>query len=165
MLDEGIQPLSVLIDQSHKRGMSFIAGIRVNDNHGYKTTAGGKFPWEGGGIAALIKAHPDWELTEFPKGETYHTAYALDFTIEGVRDFTAKVIREVIDRFDIDGVELCFRDYGYFPVNKGIQHAHLMTDLIRQVRGMLDEKEKSVNKNQNILSILFQSCSSCQKIY
>jgi hypothetical protein len=157
MLDENIQPLDVLIDQSHKRGMNFIAGFRVNDNHGYKTRGDGKFPWEGGGIAALIKAHPDWELTEFREGETYQTAYALDFTVEGVREFTAKVIREVIDRFDIDGVELCFRDYGYFPVNKGPQSAHLMTDLLRQVRGMLDEKEKSVNKKLLLGATVFST--------
>ena len=34
MLDAGIQPLQVLLDQSHKRGMAFVAGFRMNDNHG-----------------------------------------------------------------------------------------------------------------------------------
>jgi len=33
MLDAGVQPLQVLLDQSHKRGMAFVAGFRMNDNH------------------------------------------------------------------------------------------------------------------------------------
>ena len=34
LLDAGIPPLQLLLDHSHKRGMSFVAGFRMNDNHG-----------------------------------------------------------------------------------------------------------------------------------
>ena len=35
LLERGVQPLEVLLDQCHKRGMEFLAGIRINDNHGH----------------------------------------------------------------------------------------------------------------------------------
>ena len=36
MFQRGEQPLQVLIDQSHKRGMAFVARFRMNDNHGFQ---------------------------------------------------------------------------------------------------------------------------------
>jgi len=143
MLDDGIQPLDVLIDQSHKRSMAFIAGFRVNDTHGYKSLRGGRFPFVGTGIADVIEKHPEWELTDLPEGEPYCSSYALDFSSRGVRDFTSGVMKEVVDRFDVDGLELCYRDFGYFPLGKGPERAHVMTDFVREVRGILDERGTS----------------------
>src|SRR5262245_38517298 len=34
LLGKGNQPLAILADQSHQRGLTFIAGFRMNDNHG-----------------------------------------------------------------------------------------------------------------------------------
>ena len=34
MMDAGITPLEVLIEQTHKRGMEFVAKFRMNDRHG-----------------------------------------------------------------------------------------------------------------------------------
>jgi len=162
MIDEGIQPLEIYIDQSHKRGMTFIAGFRVNDGHGYKSLQNGKFPYVGEGIAAVIKAHPDWELIDVPEGCS--TSYYLDFTSDGVRAYLASVIQEVIDRFDVDGVELCFRDCAYFPVNKGTERAHLMTDLVRKIHKMLEEKGKSRNKKLVFGARVFSTVEECLKM-
>ena len=41
LLDAGIQPLDILIDQCHRRGIEFFAGFRINDNHGAVSTAQG----------------------------------------------------------------------------------------------------------------------------
>ena len=147
MLDEGVQPLDILIDESRKRDMLLIAGFRVNDGHGYRDlsqTAGITVA-----IEEVIKEHPDWELTELPNriaGDDYLPPYYLDFSSQGVRDFTIGVIKEVINRFDVDGIELCFRDVAYFPVGHGQEQAELMTDILRQLRAILDEKAKARNK-------------------
>ncbi|MBM3802336.1 MAG: helix-turn-helix domain-containing protein, partial [Acidimicrobiia bacterium] len=67
MLDAGIQPLDILIDESHKRGMVFIAGFRMNDNHGFQAKQ------QGVGIASVIQMHPEWNLKDFPSGEYYQS--------------------------------------------------------------------------------------------
>jgi hypothetical protein len=50
-----------------------------------------------------------------------------------------RIIAEVVHRFDVDGIELCFRDHGYFPLDQGEARAHLMTDMLRQTRAILNE--------------------------
>ena len=148
MLDRGEQPLEVLIDQSHKRGMTFIAGFRMNDNHGHQAKE------QGVGIASYIASHTELNLKEFPEGDYYKLSEPLDFTFEQVREYVLGVMGEVASKFDIDGVEMCFRDHAYFPLNKGRERAHLMTDLVRKVRTTLDANGKKLILGARLFSTI-----------
>ena len=35
IMDDGIMPVEIYIDECHKQGMEFIAGFRMNDRHGH----------------------------------------------------------------------------------------------------------------------------------
>ncbi len=133
MLERGTTPLEVLIDQCRTRGLSFIAGFRVNDDHAFQARQ------QGVGIAGFIESNPDLRMKEVPQGDYYKMAEPLDFTHEPVRDFTFGVVEEVVQRFDLDGIEMCMRDHAYFPPGTGRQRAHLMTDMFRKVRALLDD--------------------------
>lgn len=132
LLADGIQPLEILIDQAHQRGMRFIAGIRINDNHGHQARE------QGVGIAEFIESNPQLQLKDLPEGEYYKLSEPLDFSHAEVREFTVGVVRELCDRFAIDGVELCYRDHAYFPWDSGAERAELMTDMVRRIRDILD---------------------------
>ena len=110
LLDAGIQPLQVLLEHSHRRGMAFHAGFRMNDTH-----AGAHFPQR----ADFVQSHPEWQLKDTREGFGYHEGFPLDFTFDEVRDFVFEVMREVVSRFDVDGIEMTFRDPGYFPFPEG----------------------------------------------
>ena len=61
LLDRGKQPLGILLDQCRRRRMAFLAGIRVNDNHGHVSIrqgvgAGAAFPGEQSPVADSGKA-------------------------------------------------------------------------------------------------------------
>ena len=140
MLDRGIAPVQILIEQAHRRGMRFVAGFRVNDNHAYIARL------QGVGIAGFIESHPELALTEFPAGSNYENTAPLDFTHQAVRDYTHGVIEEFINRFDVDGIEICMRDHGYFPPSTARAQAGLMTDLMRQVRATLDRRAAVVGR-------------------
>lgn len=158
MLDAGTQPLDILIDQAHKRGMRFVAGFRMNDNHAYQARQ------QGLSIAQFIEDNPQWCLTEFPAGELYKQGEPLDFTFAEVRDFTFGVIEEVASRFDIDGVELCFRDFAYFPPSTGEERMHLMTELIQRIRAMLIERGR-VNGTKFLLGArVFSTIAECRNL-
>jgi len=150
LLEKGIQPLAILIEQCHRRKLTFIAGFRMNDNHG--------------GVGRFVRAHPDWVLREFPEGELYKASQPLDFTFAGPRDYVHDVIAEVVSRFDVDGVELCFRDHGYFPAGKGRERAHLMTELVRRIRATLDDAGKAKRKKLLLGARVFSSLGECQNL-
>ena len=140
MLDRGIAPVQIVIEQAHKRGMRFVAGFRVNDNHAYIGRQ------QGVGIAGFIESHPELALTEFLEGEFFENAAPLDFTHQAVRDYTHGVVEEFINRFDVDGIEMCMRDRSYFPPSTAREQAGLMTDLMRQVRKTLDRRAAAVGR-------------------
>ena len=55
-----------------------------------------------------------------------------------MRAYLLSVISRFVELFAVDGVELCFRDNRYFPPGCGPEREHLMTELVRQVRALLD---------------------------
>jgi len=152
MLDAGIQPLQVLMDQSHERDMDFVAGFRMNDTHDFPA------------YADFITAHPEWHLPkpwEVRAGDTYQGGKPLDFTFEPVREFVLSFMRELVEAYDVDGLELCFRDYGYFPVPHGRERAHLMSDLVRRLRGLLDDRSRSSGRRVLLGARVFSSLDEC----
>ena len=77
-LDEaGIDFLRVIMDRCHKRGMRFLAGLRMNDRHGF---APDKFATE----------HPQWNLNMNGGG--------FDYTYEPVRQHVLDFVEEVLEK-------------------------------------------------------------------
>ncbi len=151
MLDAGIQPLQVLLDHSRKRGMTFVAGFRMNDNHGRSHFAE---------RAEFVESHPEWHLTDREVDERYEGP-TLDFTFDQVREFVFEVMQEVVSRFDVDGLEMTFRDPGYFPFGQGRDRAHLMTDLVRRLRGLLDDFSQSEGRRIMLGARVFSTIEEC----
>ena len=143
LIESGVQPLAVLIDQSHKRGMEFLAGMRVNDNHGHVSVSQGV-----GSGSSFISSHPEWLLNETRQDPYYQMDKGtLDFTFGEVREYVVSVASEIINSFDVDGIELCFRDRGYFPHGTGIERKHFMTDVRSSIKTLLDTRSKIVGRN------------------
>ena len=134
LLERGVQPLEVLLDQCHKRGMEFLAGIRINDNHGHISVEQGV-----GAGASFLLDHPEWQIRELPPGPYYKLSTPMDFTFPQVRDYVVGAMERLVDRFPVDGLELCFRDHRYFPPGKGPERKDLMTELVERSRAILNE--------------------------
>ena len=155
LLEAGTQPLGIVIDQSHRRGMRFIAGFRMNDGHA------GHNRRQGIGIAEFIESHPHLRLHDPRPGENYQEPEALDFTFEEVWEFTFGVVEEVASRFAIDGVELCFRDTAYFPPDQAAGRAHLMTDLVRKIRARLNEHSEKAGRKFLLGARVYSTMAEC----
>ena len=137
MMDEDIMPLQVLEEQARTHGMSFLAGFRMNDSHGA--------PDQG---AMFLHKNPQWKIKDMPPGAAFVPGNRMDFTFDGVRDYLYSVMEEVVNRFNVDGLELVFREGLYFPAPDGDrsiarERQPIMTGLIKRIREMLDEKGSS----------------------
>ena len=112
--------------------MEVMGGFRMNDNHTDSVRQGV------GAGARFIDDNPRFRLRDAPPGPTYRLSEPLDFSFSEVRAYLLSVISRFVELFAVDGVELCFRDNRYFPPGCGPEREHLMTELVRQVRALLD---------------------------
>ena len=146
MMDAGITPVEVLIEQTHKRGMEFIAKFRMNDRHG-----------NGDQGARFILDNPSWQLEEFPGGQ--------DFSFAPVRDYVFSVADEIVDRFDVDGLLFNYIRHGHcFPTDVARDRQLVMTGFLRRIREMLDRRGAQQQKNLTLGVMIPQRLEECHNL-
>lgn len=125
------------IDVCRERNVGAFIDYRMNDAHMIgKTTA------ETGNIAftaEIFADHPEYQIGAMSDGTIESV---LDFRFEEVREYKLKLIRELIERYEIDGFELDFcRRFAFFNTDKTTEEERIqiMTDFVAEVRAMLDE--------------------------
>jgi hypothetical protein len=120
-------------------GIPAFASIRMNDAHMSSDPAGpvaGRF-WMN---------HPKWRL-----GEPYgYYASCLDYSVPAVRQYLRRLAQEVVEKFpSIAGLELDgLRSPFFFKAGEGRAKAHLMTELIQQIRGDMDAAARGGRRYQ-----------------
>jgi hypothetical protein len=141
LIEQGTDPLEVLVERGHKRGIDVFASMRVNDIHdGFHKD--GDPP----SFVPTKREHPEWLLGPAynPEPESRFkgiSRYALNFAVPEVRDYALAIATEAIDNYDVDGIEWDFcRFPRLFPEGTARDNAHLMTDLIGSLRQALDTK-------------------------
>lgn len=148
IMDTGVMPVEVYIDECHKQGMEFIAGFRMNDRHGHHTEF----------FKKLYDEKPEWVLREYkpstrrapPESRKY--GCSLNYAIPEVRAFLLDIMEEVANRFDIDGMEFNFtRLAECFPRAELSRSHSTMTGFIRQVRTMLDNARSPKGRDRNLI--------------
>ena len=132
LIARGDDPPKVLAAGAHERGMLFMPSFRLNDRHGMH-------PWEGH-YGSLRRDHPEWNLTEAGNS-------GMDYGVPEVREHILKVVRELAERYDIDGIDLDFMRWPvYFKDEEVKANTPVMTDFVREIRSILDEAGKSKNR-------------------
>jgi hypothetical protein len=125
-------------------GLPVLASFRMNDAHMASDPTG---PLAG----SFWKKHPEWRL-----GDPYgYYAVCLDYAQPAVREYLRQVVHEVITKFpDVDGVELDgMRSPFFFKAGAQRKNAPLLTELIRQVRGDLDQAAKARGRDRYLLRV------------
>lgn len=161
LLDRGVAPLAVYLDECHRQGMEFIAGIRMNDRHGHNPDL----------FAQLTRDHPSWVLKEFkptsggadPRSREF--GCALDYTQAGVRDWLFRILHELASRYDIDGIEFNFtRMPECFPRAQAATSHPIMTRFVRRVRQMLDTIERQRGRRLLLGVRVLQDLDACSQV-
>ncbi len=104
--------------------------------------------------------HPQWWLgktgddKKYPPGDHRHWYRVLDYAVPQVREYVLAIIQEVIDNYDIDGVELdylrnpwLFKETYSDPVRPVTrEHCLLMVEFHKKIRAMLDAKSRRIGR-------------------
>ena len=135
LIEERGGPLTAMAELCREAGLDIFPSIRMNSHYDTDpdTPRGGRFRRE----------HPEALIGKpgetFPAGSLeWGVRTGVDYTHPEVRRYMAGVICEMFERFDVDGVELDFmRHPTFFNLKSGYANRHLMTDLVRHVKGRM----------------------------
>lgn len=133
--DGGIDVYRRWIARCRETGISPWISTRMNDIHSVDNE---RFPLH----SDFWKAHPEMRRT--PYHFTSWPDKALDFGQKAVRNRHLKLIRELAERYDMDGLELDWMRFGYhFRPGFEEEGAKLLTEFVAEVRALLDRQAKS----------------------
>ena len=144
LFQEGCDPFGFMVDTLKSADIRVLANVRMNDHHG---RAEYWSPW--------AKEHVAWSLGEDTGARDWKSIGALrhmDYAIEGVRVYRLSLIEEILELFDIDGIQLDFGRTAPFVSEPKREKGPFMTDYIQSVRALLDRF--SQGKKRKTLGVL-----------
>ncbi len=131
-------PVTLIARLCHQAGLEFFPSVRMNEHYDIDEDAVN--------YGRLRRERPELLIgrpgEEIPAGSLeWGIRTGLNYALPEVRAHMLGIIFELIDRFDIDGIELDFmRHPAFFRVEEAYANRYLATDLVRQVRQRLDER-------------------------
>ncbi len=128
LLDErGLDPYAVWIARCREKKISPWLSMRMNDVHNVDDV-------DNYIHSSFWRKHPDYWRVPGGKGWTDR---ALDFGIPEVREHTMAYVRELLERYDPDGLELDWMRFGYhFRPGKEAEGVLILNQFMRDVRDL-----------------------------
>ena len=134
MLDAGVDPMQRMIDRCRQRRISPWVSIRMNDVHDAHLL---RSPLHS---RLWMEHHEYWR---YPNRFTAWNDRCFNYGMKPVRDNMMALIREVCDRYDMDGLEL---DWNRFPLHfregEEIEQGKMLTEWMGTVREVVRAAEK-----------------------
>ena len=139
-LEQGTDPLEIMVNFCRQNGIEVFWSMRMNDCHD------GWGDWYSPIMfPQLKKDHPEWLMGTAEKRPVNGPWTAVDYGQPEIRDLAFKFFEEVCANYDIDGIQMdFFRHLAYFRAHAegrpcGQDELDMMSELMRRVRVMADE--------------------------
>ncbi len=134
MLDAGVDPTGRMLARCRQRGISPWVSIRMNDVH------------DAGLLNSPLHSrfwrdHP--EYWRYPERYTISYDRCLNYGLEPVRDHTMALIKEVCQRYDLDGLELDWNRFPrHFREGEELRQGKVLNEWMAEVRRVVQAAEK-----------------------
>jgi len=134
MLESGVDPTGRMLDRCRQRGISPWVSIRMNDVHDANLRRSALH-------SRFWTEHP--EYWRYPDRFGAWNDRCLNYALKPVRDHAMALVREVCDRYDMDGLEL---DWNRFPLHfregEEAEGAKVLTEWMAEARQVVRAAEK-----------------------
>ena len=129
LVERGLDPLTVLIERAHDKGMEFFASMRTAHQVDPRDVDD-IFNWQ------FRIDHPEWCLTGRGK-------HAFNWVHPEVRAERLALIEETVNRYDVDGFEVDWVYWAsFFEEGEAERNAHILTEFMRQARRAVDDASR-----------------------
>ena len=154
LLDEGHDPPKIVVQEAKKRGIDVFYSFRFNDIHD------SFHPEE---MATFKVEHPEWLIGKKKYGDVACYPTALNFAVPEVRDLKFRVIEELFQKYEFDGLEIDFlRAPPYFLPGQEVKNGHLLTELLQRIRKHLDERGRQRGRLIRLAVRVPESLEACR---
>ena len=96
-----------------------------------------------GAGSSFITGNPQFHIKDTVGELDRRIGTHLDFTFPEVHEHVASVAEHLLESFDLDGIELSFRDKAYFPVGTERERQPHMTEFVRRVSDIVQRAGKA----------------------
>ena len=132
--EQGLDPIAVWIARLRERGVSPWVSMRMNDCH--FTQSDPQYTLN----SSFWREHP--EYWRAPKGRGYHDR-CLNYRIPAVREYSMSLVRELVQRYDADGLELDWlREPFCFAPGEEEKGRVILTRFMNEVRELTERWSK-----------------------
>ena len=150
----GNDPPAVVVREAKKRGLDVFYSFRINDIHD------SFMPDE---LPTFKVEHPEWLIGERKYGDVLSFRTALNFAVPDVRELKFRVVEELFQKYDFDGLEIDFlRSAPYFLPGTEAKNAHLLTEFLQRVRQHLTECGQQRGRPVRLAVRVDESPRSCR---
>ncbi|MYE88298.1 hypothetical protein F4X33_04800 [Candidatus Poribacteria bacterium] len=155
-------PVTVIAELCQEAGMAFFPSVRMNEHYDMEESAPN--------YGQLRRDHPELCIgrpgESIPHGSLeWGIRTGLNYAFPEVRAHMSNIIFELIERFDIDGIELDFmRHPAFFRVAEAYQYRYLMTDFVDGIRAKVDEVSKKRGKQLALAVRVPPTLADCKRI-
>lgn len=127
--ERGLDPYAIWIARAREKGISPWLSMRMNDIHDVPNPKSYMH-------TTFWVEHPEyWRVPNDTSGGW--TVRALDFGHAEVRAYTMAFVKELLERYDPDGLELDWMRFGWhFKAGEEAAGAELLTEFMREVRAL-----------------------------
>jgi hypothetical protein len=133
--DKGLDAYAVWIARCREKGISPWLSMRMNDVHNVPDVSNYMH-------ATFWREHPEFWRVPNNKGGAW-TDRALNYAHREVREYEMAFLKELLERYDPDGIELDWMRFGrHLTPGKEREEGHILTEFMRQARALTEEWSK-----------------------
>jgi len=149
LIEAGHDPLGLVIERAQAKGLEAFVSFRLNEVHWVEKPANML-------LSKFWLEHPEWHVATMgdkvpqryldilgPRTNPIVASWlpgGLNFAVPEVRGRKLAQLREICERYPIDGIELDFQRFPvYFPFGKEQENIAVMTGWMKEVRAMVKE--------------------------
>ena len=172
----GDDPPRLAVEAARAGGMDCFLRLRMNDLHDHQAIDRGldkppappkiKTPEPCYGMSAFKREHPEllmgdpWANHEH-RSQAYWESLAYNYALEPVREMYYRLAEELVTRYEPDGLQLDFLRFPfYFRWSEAYAQRHLLTDLVRRIRGCVQEVGKRCGRKIHLIADLPETVES-----
>jgi hypothetical protein len=163
----GVDLHAAWLERCRHHGIEGWLTMRMNDCHGlceYVANEQAGFPdqtsWMVNWPTTFWKLNPQLRRAPYRKERSWEGAF--DYSKQEVRDHHLNLIRELLERYDMFGLELDWMRWGmYFAPGHEAAGSPILTDFVRQVRTLADLAQKRLGHPVKLAHRLPADPQSC----